>query len=188
MSRVCAGCGEELLGAVNRCWKCGRIITAPENSQGDFDSESGVPTAFASQSNPQPPDMLHDAAHDFGSLAPRQSQVAALTLPDGNTPTTDERTIVSAALGGLYGAIVMAILALIGLFVAPLAALVTAILGIGLALWGLYSPRRGLASLIAIVCLLLLMVAISLVAVDLFVVIYGYGPFAPSAEPDMDQL
>src|SRR5688572_22077013 len=28
MSVLCSSCGEELIGAVNRCWKCGKLIVS----------------------------------------------------------------------------------------------------------------------------------------------------------------
>ena len=149
----CPQCGEAMIGAVNRCWRCGHAV-----------GTATVP--------PETPSARPSAPTVPETVTTRETPAAA-------RPSPDRAPVRSAALAGLYGAWAAAAVAAAGLWLAPLTAVAAATTAVGLALWGFASPRRGSAAAAAAVGLVILLAAICLAAVDGFVTIFGYGPFDP---------
>lgn len=93
----------------------------------------------------------------------------------------------AAADGGAFGALLLGVLsAIFALFlfradVNPLGPLVTALIGLGMGVWGVYSPRRrGLAVFALLLCCFALAVSSFYAAVDLYERIYEEDPFDPT--------
>jgi hypothetical protein len=158
MSVRCSKCGEELLGAVNRCWKCGNSLAlrpeidgrppvrrqSPPGAQEPLDAivlEQGVElaTAFA------------------GGQSPFMATAVAARQTSPRRPSTgeliDARRASLMAMGGTVGSLVLGLFAAILAILWPPAAII-AVLGLALGIWGLSSPRRNLALVGMLLCCL----------------------------------
>ena len=116
MSELCKNCGEELIGAVNRCWQCGTPVPVTHH--------------------PTEPPIRRSPVHISG-VSP--SPVVAPTT----TPTIQfsDRTRFLCALASVW---VGTVACLIGL--ASLWSVLPAVVGISLGVIGMTSRRRDLAS------------------------------------------
>jgi len=159
MAVRCSKCGEELLGAVNRCWKCGQMFAL----RPEIDGRPPVraePTAPA-----ELPIAAIVAEHDQGQpaaavAAPARPSVVPVSRPPYVQPrkaTTaeliDARRSGMMAMGGTVASLVLGVLS-IGLAALWAPAGVIAILGLVMGIWGLYSPRRNLALTGMLLCCL----------------------------------
>lgn len=174
MAVRCAHCGEELLGAVNRCWKCGQQFVARPTVEGlpPVRVEPAALAAAAATTSSAPSEataaeplearVLDDTASDVATATidpPRPIQVSASPPPPSifqppphplatPLPTPVPRRAPQrpnfAAQGGAYGAITLGIFALV---LAPFRweAAIVAFVGILMGIWGVYSPRRNWA-------------------------------------------
>ena len=98
----------------------------------------------------------------------------------------------AAATGAALASLVLGILSVGGaLFLIfgsvfnPVGTLVTSLLGMAMGIWGVYSPRRGVAIVGLVLCCAALAIAGFYGVVDLYEVIYDENPFAPPLE-DID--
>jgi hypothetical protein len=83
MSVRCSKCGEELLGPVNRCWKCGQQFTAQAEA-------GGLPPVRYAPVN-LPPDVVQAEFADGGvvtAAAPGMEPTAASSAASTNVPTS----------------------------------------------------------------------------------------------------
>lgn len=149
----CEKCGEELLGVVNRCWRCGTRL------------EPGEDVVMAA---------LVQAPRKEAALPPLGAPVSP--------PRPAHLRRLTAAQGGAIAALVLGLMSVVASFYTELAA-VPAALGLGLGAWGLFSPRRGPAILGLLLCLLALAVASFTGAVALYKHAYGHAPWEAPAEP-----
>lgn len=186
MAVRCSKCGEELLGPVNRCWKCGQQFTAQAEAGGL------PPVRYA------PTDLPADVVMaEVAREAPPASTVAVLTTPSAQaevaspagrplrtgspfvqgavmqavtthafprhpqTPSVSPRIPGPpghdpVAVAGAIASIVMGLFALsiawMAMPVAIAAAVIVALVGFSLGIWGLYSKRRGWALLGILIC------------------------------------
>jgi hypothetical protein len=172
--RECPQCGESLMGAVNRCWKCGLDLRA-ESQPGAVPvsstaheplivaelAEVGSPPASSQQPTAQTP-VLEFGPN--GSLLRRGSPFAAnaMLLPPkqvpefGNAIAKHKKPSLQQAHASNGGAIAALVLGVFGLVLAPLrfeGAIVGAV-GLTMGIWGLYSQRRGWALAGLILCCL----------------------------------
>lgn len=194
----CSHCGEELLGAVNRCWKCGqRVIPPPPTPPvSDFlvaEIATAGPVVTVDASMVQalvsaPPQLvtltLDEVAFAMAKDPPRRGSPFAVeaTLVDrkphetyyGAGPYRQVEPISrggrlkprpaqyprnTSAVGGITAALVLGILGLVFLYFSVLGG-VTAAIGLGCAIWGLYDPRRKRLALVALLlCCLVLTIA-----------------------------
>ena len=167
MTVKCEKCGEELLGAVNRCWRCGTKVE------------------LSGSASPPPP--MADAGEDVvvAELAQPLPRTDARPRPPG-TPVFRTRPSnprhLSAAQGGAIAALVLGLMTTVASFYTALAA-IPAALGLALGAWGLFSPRRGPAILGLLLCLLALAIASFTGAVGLYKQAYGHAPWEAPAEP-----
>jgi len=150
----CEKCGEELLGAVNRCWRCGTRLEPGE------DVVMAALVQAPARKEAVPPSPATPISQ------PRPSHLRRLT----------------AAQGGAVAALVLGLMSVVASFYTELAG-VPAALGLGLGAWGLFSPRRGPAILGLLLCLLALAVASFTGAVALYKHAYGQAPWEAPAEP-----
>ena len=134
MSVHCTKCGEELLGAVNRCWKCGQTfdVTSPANEQ---PVEATVIDTLAMP------------------LAPVAVPVYAQQRRATTAELIEARRAGMMAMGGTVTSLVLGVFAAVMAFVWPLAALI-AVLGLIMGIWGLQSPKRNLALVGMLLCCL----------------------------------
>jgi hypothetical protein len=161
MSARCAKCGEELLGAVNRCWKCGQTFALRPEMDGRPPVRSPLPPTDPSQ--PLDAVVLDDAAATAASppatvpsTAAHPSAVAAYGTKQRAISTADRidaQRKSQMAMGGTVGSFVLALFALaVALF--RFEAALIALLGLVMGIWGLYSPRRNVALVAMLLCCL----------------------------------
>ena len=160
MSVRCSKCGEELMGAVNRCWKCGQMFA----QRPEIDGRPPV-RATAADLAPVEAVVLDEnqpagGASAFGGAAAAPlvptSPAAAQMRRLATTSTADlidaKRTSLTA-MGGTIGSLVLGLFALMLALFRFEAALI-ALLGLVLGIWGLYSNKRGLALFAMLLCCL----------------------------------
>ena len=146
MSVSCSQCGEELFGAVNRCWKCGQAVSANSDSSGVPPVRRGpVDVAF-------PTTLIEPDATELDS--PTANVVVAQlaeTVATVAGPTPSPSPIKTAPLAATYPEFgFRSSLAISCCFVAGMAllasfvtkwAVVPAALAIVFAWFGFYSPK-----------------------------------------------
>lgn len=153
MAIQCSKCGEELLGAVNRCWRCGQTYVANVSNNNASDSNSpgnppltdasAVATASGAEQSP-PAIVIQNPWSESANKAGRRQTTAELI---------EARKAGHMAMGGTVTSLLLGVLATILAFFWPPAAII-AVVGIGMGIWGLSSPRRNLALLGMLLCCL----------------------------------
>lgn len=225
MAVRCSKCGEELMGAVNRCWRCGQsfeVLAGPAGVPPVRRAPPAPPAARQTDSGAAAGGSAEEAgARDLlagGGLAGQDGTAAvpvavrrvgspfAAGATGGPIAAEAGQPVVrangggpggvlggpyvlaarapsypahTAAVGGAIGSVVLGGMSLVGCLITN-AALVTALLGLAMGVWGLYSTRRGLAVLGLLLCFLALSIASFNGAVDLYEYMNGRSPFAPA--------
>ena len=187
MAVRCAHCGEELLGAVNRCWKCGKQFIARPTVE-------GLPPvrmeAHEASAEPLEAVVLEDlpAGDEIGSPPIANLEAAIATSTATTTDVSTPRRAAPTALGpppslapsrpapqttfsyrspalnrlppprpnlaALGGAVASLIVGAFGVVLAPFRyeAAIIGLIGLMMGVWGVYSPRRGVALLGMLLC------------------------------------
>lgn len=180
MAVRCARCGEELLGAVNRCWKCGQQFAVRPTPEGlppvraELVAETVGGAAAANEQQPTERQsdapiearLIDESAAAVGQvtsvLEPRPTIAAAVppqlaTTHPLATPRQPKPVGIPAnnvaALGGAYAAL---LLGLFGLLLSwwRYEGAIVAFIGLVAGIWGIYSPRRGWALVGMLLCAL----------------------------------
>ncbi len=152
----CSKCGEELLGAVNRCWKCGQIFSLPPEMDGRPPVRAA---ASAAPAQPLEAVIVDELAVSSGSpfaptatlptAAPRMAQSRLSSTAD----MIDARRAGLMAMGGTVTSLVLGLFsAILSAFWPPAA--IVAVLGLVMGIWGLSSPRRNWALVGMLLCCL----------------------------------
>ena len=187
----CANCGEELLGSVNRCWRCGQTFVA-QKGRAEMPPIRRAPVA---------PDAGAPAVAEVIGRGPARTQKrirrgspfasSATRSQDGSLePGTASRPFVVRPPGSFaatVGAALSCVLGVISLLVGtgfPAGGMLTAAAGVGMGCWGLTSERRGLATLGLVLCCLALTVAGFHLLIELYTFVYGVGPFETALPAD----
>jgi len=159
MTVRCSRCGEELLGAVNRCWKCGQAFQARPTVDGLPPVRAEV-IAAAATAGSLPAGQAVEARVLADPLpgAPPVAVVVSparpphpLDAPLPPRPSVSRAPTNVAAEGGAYAALALGLFGLVlswSLFYGALVALVGLLAGI----WGIYSPRRNVALIGMLLC------------------------------------
>ncbi len=138
MAVHCSKCGEELLGAVNRCWRCGQTYAL---------SPPNVPLAMPAGAVGEQPVVavvVENPGTEFVYKPPPRQTTAELI---------EARKAGLMAMGGTVTSLVLGVSgAVLALFWPPAA--IIAIIGLGMGIWGLSSPRRNLALVGMLICCL----------------------------------
>ena len=173
MAVRCARCGEELLGAVNRCWKCGQQFAVRPTADGlppvraELVAETVGGAAAAAERSAEGPieaRLIDESAAAAGQvtsvLEPRPTITAAVPplvsthpLATSRQPNPASPANNVAALGGAYAAL---LLGLFGLLLSwwRYEGAIVAFIGLLAGIWGIYSPRRGWALVGMLLCAL----------------------------------
>lgn len=166
MSYRCPKCGEELIGAVNRCWKCGRAFATPvtEAVAAQTAAEAGAEPAvtdgvyvaqLAESSEPPPEAGPIRVGSPFAGPLP--GNAPGMPPPQPVRPNYPQN---AAAAGGAYAAIFLAVMSLFVCLIAgdglmlAVAALLIAFLGLIMGAWGLSSNQRKAAGIGLLLCVL----------------------------------
>jgi hypothetical protein len=192
MAVRCSKCGEELLGPVNRCWKCGQQFTAQAEAGGlppvryapvELPSDvvmaelSGgpvtatVPGDATTEASPAPQANASSPAGPGGqSIRTGSPFVRGAVMQAVSTPAFPKHPLAPGfspripgppghdplAVAGAVIAILMGVFALsiawIQSWVTISAAIVIALIGFAMGIWGLYSKRRGWALFGLLIC------------------------------------
>lgn len=166
MTVRCSKCGEELIGAVNRCWKCGQMFAQRPEIDGRppvrGEAKPGVqpPLAAVVLDDASPGKTAESAGLAATPAANRETVPlpAAAYVSDRTARTTtgdliDAKRASLTAMGGTIGSLVLGVFALVLALFRFEAALI-ALLGLILGIWGLYSPKRALALVAMLLCCL----------------------------------
>jgi hypothetical protein len=197
MAVHCAKCGEELMGAVNRCWKCGQVFARHPESDGLPPVRMERPPAAG---EPLEAIVLDDAgqAAPVAVAAPPAAgfppppvapTVQFIPKPIAAAPSTaklvEARRQSLVAMGGTVGALAIGVFALI---LAPFRfeAAIVGLIGLGLGLWGLHSPKRNWALVGLLLCCLAIGLGAYRGANDLYVYIKSQQP-TEIEEPTEDE-
>lgn len=159
MAVRCSRCGEELLGAVNRCWKCGQDFQVRPTVDGLPPVRAEVVAATAAAATATGGQALEarivDDAAQTAVVAPPQATTPLpphpLATPAPPRPSVSRAPTNVAAEGGAYAALVLGLFGLVlswSLFYGALVAFVGLLAGI----WGIYSPRRNVALVGMLLC------------------------------------
>ena len=190
MAVRCSKCGEELLGAVNRCWKCGQMFalhpeidgTPPVRAERPVSNEPRQATVIA---------QLAGQAVATGSLPPTS---ATAWMPRPAPPrrvTTGElieaRRAGQMAMGGTVASMVLGLFAACFALVWPPAAII-AVLGLMMGIWGLYSPRRNWALVGMLICCLAIGVGMYGGAKALYIWVQSQRPTVIEYQPDPAEM
>lgn len=247
MAVRCAKCNEELLGAVNRCWRCGTpfasrggdvsepplrrrppvpetiaaavVVAVPADMESETasdaaDSDESVRITEAASSFVAESSGSADNSETTGSAPRSETATSTTATPDSANRKTPLRrgspfavnaeaapqssavrlepqrgandrhhrsTLVpqyprrSAAQGGAIAAFVVGWLAF-GFSFFTVAALIVALMGLALGIWGLYSDRRGMALMGIFLCCIAIAIAGFRGAIDLYIMLYQVNP------------
>ena len=174
MTVRCARCGEELLGAVNRCWKCGQQFAALATVDGLPPVRAEIVAAVTAAATTGQPALEARVLDDASASGPAASEataaqpVAVLAAPPPMQPTPSplpahplstprpNRLAVAqptnvAAVGGAYAAFLLGIFAL-AISGFRYEGAIVAFVGLLAGVWGIYSPRRNWALVGMLLC------------------------------------
>ena len=180
----CSKCGEELLGAVNRCWKCGQAFALPP----EMDGRPPV-RAVAAVGSSQPLEAIvveHVSKTSGSSLSvPVASSRPIPSRMSSTAELIEARRAGLMAMGGTVTSLVL------GLFSAVLAALwppaaIVAVLGLMMGIWGLSSPRRNWALVGMLLCCLAIGFGTFGMARRIYIGIQRNKPIEESISPDAE--
>ncbi|MCC9609721.1 hypothetical protein LOC68_11200 [Blastopirellula sp. JC732] len=191
MATICSNCGEELIGAVNRCWRCGREF--------EIDSLSDVPPVRRMRILPE---YLHarpttseaakpaDTLADVAIAATAQEDVVTAELVEkpaaaplrldspfqiDSVPTTERIipwTAIALSVGGLG-----ALLSLVSIVGVPLV-----LVSIGIIIWRAGSIPARHAWLLLLIAILMLLIGSFRVSIAMHDHFFG-RPLFPSLIP-----
>jgi len=192
MAVQCAHCGEELLGSVNRCWRCGHSMIAhagpadvPPVRRAPISEPLDAPVAalvmadaVISESMPGPKRKGSPFATMQSNTAEVQSSPIRLLAPVVSRRAANIAPTVAGSISILMGIIALAVAYLFS----P-GALVIALAGIGFGIWGLYSHKRVPGSIGLVVCCLALSISAFLLTIEIWQYMYGSNPFAAPVPP-----
>jgi hypothetical protein len=202
MAVQCANCGEQLLGSVNRCWRCGQEFVA---RSGDVDippirrspvksdnallvaelaeQEPGESSSLQQDSGPPAPSAMIRRGSPFadrGTATMEQVAAPAESETPTEAPLQPRYPRYGGSIAGVALTFPLGLLSLLVAFLFPIGGLILAAAGIALGVWGLYSRHRGLALAGILLCCLSLALAGFNGAVELYERIHGVSPWETS--------
>jgi hypothetical protein len=191
------------MGAVNRCWKCGQMFAQRPEIDGrpPVQADAAIldqPPLEAVVLGDEAPLMAETAPAPAATLAATTAPANALSVAIGPIAPRVERLarastsdLIDAkrnslmAMGGTVGSLVLGLFAL-ALALFRFEAALIALLGLILGIWGLYSPKRGLALVAMLLCCLAIGLGSYTGAKQLYVhikqrqpIVDDYNPAAP---------
>ena len=169
MATVCSACGEELIGNVNRCWRCGNVLVSapvagdtPAVPPNDTKLTEPVPVAYLIPEEPlQPPSVsesssseteIQEAGASPGSDEVIVAQPVRTGSPFRETASGVQTSVLDDVVMPSYpdnvlrenlavASVVVAIMSLLASLVTPWALIPSAV-GLGLGVLGFQSERR----------------------------------------------
>ena len=192
MAVTCANCGEELLGAVNRCWRCGQfVLSAPGAGEAppvrQAPPTQGVVYAEVVQATVVVDDAIAGTSDGGPMIAPPSH--ALLTppaephreLPPRPAVYTQRGIVDIAAIASI---VLGAISLLLGVFFSW--AVVLGMFGLAAGIWGFRSRWRQIAIIGLLLSLMGMAGSSARLAYDAFTWWYGQSPLGPMTAPDIE--
>ncbi|MCL4207793.1 MAG: hypothetical protein KJ000_35355 [Pirellulaceae bacterium] len=203
----CANCGEELLGAVNRCWRCGTKIAShwgepdlppvrqspiaePDDTAARDSTDVAEPgSGVAASSEDEVYDAQLSAASQPPESAPSSQPARRVGSPFAGTPTRLRRDADQSDTGrpvrlpgqwaAAGGAVAALVLGVLSLAASffSVGALFLAMAGLPVGIWGLFSDRRGQAIVGMLLCCIALAISGFQAAALLYQLRYGVAPW-----------
>jgi hypothetical protein len=213
MTVRCAHCNEEMLGAVNRCWRCGHSLVAnsqqsdlpPRRRNADLlpaSPPSANPAMIAEAEVLDDEDEMYEAqpveSAENGSVAvasrqamqqnaPPQRIEPPVSVPErADTAYRHPAHHPTPATGGALGSLLLGIVSLIVAFF-TWTALLLALGGLALGAWGVSSNRRGTALVGMLLCCIALLLGGFNGAVGIYETVYGRKPWEPAYPPGYEE-
>ncbi len=206
MAVQCAKCGEELMGAVNRCWRCGQEF-ATQSANGElppirrapvvageaavFVAEFSEPSLDQAKATRRRPfetrgSLPHQVRRgspfgDRGTATLTIAAEVAIERPDASVDLQFGNRPDGGALASAGLAFPLSLVSFAAAFLFPLAGALLGLLGLGFGVWGLRSRRRGLAIAGLLLCCLSLTISIAFAVIDIYVSFYGVAPWETNA-------
>lgn len=194
MAVQCAQCGEELLGAVNCCWRCGHafeVHSGPSDLPPVRRSPPITPFATVIAAGPAENAVAPESGEESAGVPTirRGSPFADRGSAETTVSTADPAVLAALAparppnfrSGGSTAASSLTFpiggIALVLAFTFPAGGMFVAAFGVAIGTWGLYSRRRGVALAGLMLCCVSLAVAGFNTAVQLYVHFYGIAPW-----------
>ena len=192
MAVLCSHCGEELMGAVNRCWRCGKALVVHAGPQdippvrrspitGPLDAP--LEATILSESPPAPVGGMRRGSPFVANVQTLRVSGPIPTPAPTETPRPPRTRTFESQFAAQFAAITSMVVGIAALALAhtvPIASLCLAIVVLGFGIWGLFSQRRGIAIFGLILgCCALAWGGFGTV-VQLYQVMYGVHPFATS--------
>jgi len=174
MTTTCSKCGEELLGAVNRCWRCRQEFPV-HSGPSDLPPVRRPPTDGPRDVSSQQADEIVVAELATSSqrieTPPTDGPVqSAPTVPAA--PSSPDRPVNAASIASLIIGLVSVVLSFHTSWALP-----GCVIGLGLGIWGLCAPRRGPAVAGVMFCCIGLAISGFFAALDLYTWYRGVAPF-----------
>ena len=208
MTVRCAHCGEEMLGAVNRCWKCGHQVSVsaelgelpPVRPQQEHIplpvDASDMPMPLEAEVLPEEDDSVHLLAalaeehspysSDGAELPPISPQVVQhQPLPTrrdsmrGRGEYRHPAHHPTAATGGAMGSLLLGVVSIVVSWF-TVSGMLLAVFGLALGAWGISSNRRKMAAAGMILCCIALTIGSMVAALWMYDNLYGGSPWAPA--------
>jgi hypothetical protein len=194
VSITCTTCGEELLGAVNRCWNCGSefplhqgsvnlppVRRAPIETPLAEAATGAVPAGMEADGNERSPRDVAIPDEPVLATTSGASDAGAVHHPPAATPLHPVGAAGWAAVVSLLCGVVA-----IGTLWFSFLAIIPSLLGVALGSWGLNSRRRGVATCGLVLCIVALAIAGFIILVEVYAYFTGSHPFLqpPEVLPD----
>ena len=190
MAVQCAECGEELLGSVNRCWRCGHeLVSRAGSAELPPLRRAPISDLLDGALAAEVIDVLENSESDQ-AIEPEQrwsrrgspfaKPGSDSSLPDINVDTVPRLPEYPRNAGAIGGTVVAIGLGVIGFglaFVFPVGALIVSLLGLVMGIWGVYSKRRSAAIVGLLICCVAFATAGFNGAVELYTYVHGVSPF-----------
>ncbi len=195
MAVFCSECGEKLLGAVNRCWNCGREFELLANEAIPPVRRAPVCLTPSDEAAAGQPAVENTTTAAISPAAISPTVVAAQVRRGSPFAGTGEGIALrralrtqypggSAARGAAMASVVVGGIALAASFF-TVGGILISVVGLCMGVWGLYSDRRAVAIAGTVLSCFALAIACFHGAVYLYIFIYGIDPFAPEI-PEME--
>src|SRR5262245_54471177 len=194
MTVRCAKCGEELLGSVNRCWRCGESLQShagpihvPPVRRTPISVLDPIVAEAVDESAVMPAGDMPSALASGKPPMRRGSPFAAIvTRPPPEHQSGASGPASSRAVGGIMQlagtvSIFLALVAIGLCYAFPIGSAVISLAAVGFAILGTNAPNRRVGIGTLIFCCIALALSVFLASLEVYESIYGVNPFSPPA-------
>ncbi|MCA9173151.1 MAG: hypothetical protein KDB14_01490 [Planctomycetales bacterium] len=180
MSIQCPHCQTVLMGAVNRCWNCGKSphglpTTTISEGQADARGEDAIQLMDDGQSGTVP---TAERATPPTPFAPPPAHARVGTIRSRSAPSNYPKNLANRA--GAILAVALGVIALIEVSFVPVGAVFTALIGLACGVWGIRSNRRKSSSFGMVLCCIALAAGAFYTAMAAYEYYWDVNPLRPN--------